>query len=148
MISLSTTGTDTAVNTHRYITGMARVPDAAVLGLLAGLLGMTATDAFHQQHLMRQASSPLSEAPALGAWLPRPRRGGVVLHARWPFGRRGRDAEKEEVTQDSTQQVRCVAAGRNGSTTSEMCVVRTQQGDVGGAGGGGAKGVWPSHVSA
>lgn len=99
---------------------MARVPGAAVLGLLAGAVGlamtMTATDAFQPPaaaaasrhlHLTGQQSS-LSEAPALGAWQrrPRPSRGGVVLHARWPFGRRGRDKEKEEGTQD-TAQVRC-----------------------------------------
>eukprot|EP00752_Nemacystus_decipiens_P018532 g16615.t1 len=54
--------------------------------------------------MMRQPPSSLSEAPALGAWRPRPSRGGVALHARWPFWRRGRDAEKVEGERDTAQQ--------------------------------------------
>lgn len=96
---------------------MARVHDAAVLGLLAGLVVMTATDAFLQplpQNLMRQQPCSLSEAATLGAWRSRPGRGGVVLHARWPFGWRGKNAEKEEGKQDTAQQVRCCSTDRDG----------------------------------
>lgn len=107
---------NTANTRSSWGAGMARVLDAAVPGLLVGLAMMTATDAFQpaQHHVVRRPPpSSLSEAPPLGAWRTRPSTGGVVLHARWPFGRRRRDAEKEEDSrkEDTAQQVRLVVAG-------------------------------------
>lgn len=91
---------------------MTRLSDATVLGLLAGtavMMTTTTSHAFLQPPPAAAAAAShrsLSGAvPALGGWRPRPSRGGlgVVLHARWPFGRRNTDTDEEEGKQAKSQ---------------------------------------------